>query len=164
MVDVMMRVPPILLIDEILKIGLGIPMQTDVSNVTLPMSEINNNTTIDHSSSNISVSLAEGNLSTSSIPLFNATNTNKVLSDTIKPLIEMVVNGTSANPSLEQTIADVSLSSLNRGMLDTSLSALIEILATSTCLLDILSVTLIKIAVCLLGKSYIYIYMISMNE
>lgn len=158
MVDVMMRVPPILLIDEILKIGLGIPMQTDVSNVTLPMSEINNNTTIDHSSSNISVSLAEGNLSTSSIPLFNATNTNKVLSDTIKPLIEMVVNGTSANPSLEQTIADVSLSSLNRGMLDTSLSALIEILATSTCLLDILSVTLIKIAVCLLGKSYIYIY------
>lgn len=149
MVDVMMRVPPILLIDEILKIGLGIPTQTDLGNVTLSMSDVNNTTV---HGSNISVSQAEGNLSTS-IPLINATNANKVLSGTVTPFIEMVVNGTSASPSLEQTIADVSLSSLNRGMLDTSLSTLIEILATSTCLVDILSVTLIKIAVCLLGKS-----------
>lgn len=148
MVDVMMRVPPILLIDEILKIGLGIPVQMDAGNVTFP---IMNNTTV--YSTNISAINTDRNIS--DIPLINTTNANKKLTSTFAPLMGMVVNTTAANPSLEQVIADVSLTSLNRGMLDTSLSTLIEILATSTCFVDILSVTLIKIAICLLGKYYL---------
>lgn len=149
MVDVIMRVPPILLIDEILKIGLGIPMQMDAGNITFSIPEMNNTTVYN---SNISAFYPDRNIS--DLPLLNTTNGHKRLS-TFVPLMDMVMNATAVNLSLEQVIADASLTSLNRGILDTSLSTLIEILATSTCFVDILSVTLIKIAICLLGKCYI---------
>lgn len=141
-VDIMMRVPPIFLIDEILKIGLGLPMQMDVGNITLSSSDVN--------ATGFSANLAGGNVSSMSLTNDTITTTQN-LSGAFTHSMSTMLNA-STNRSFDEVIADASLSSLNRGILDTSLSTLIEILAASTCLVDILSVTLIKIAICLMGK------------
>lgn len=138
-VDVMMRVPPIMVIDEILKIGMGLPTRLYPDKVG----------------------------GTDSLTTVEAVNNGGGSTDTFRslksffgigsdePSTSMPDSISTSNTSheiLEQTIEDASKTANTNGMLSNNFNTLMDELAHDDMLADILSITTVKFVICLLGK------------
>jgi len=140
-VDVMMRVPPIIVIDEILKIGMGLPTRLYPDKV----------------------SATEAVAATTTTPAPD-TETNTDPFSTIKAFLGMgsdqttvssVITSSISNTSqeiLEKSIENASKSAHANGLLSNNFNTLIDELAHDGMLSDILSITTIKFVICLLGE------------
>lgn len=136
MVDVMMRVPPILVIDEILKIGMGLPSRTFSSN------------SVDTGGGGVEVSDTDA-------PFDNHLNNSMEAesstgSSVAHNFFTNVVNITNA--SLDQAIDNATIAATTTGgFLSSSFGILLEDLAKDNYLSDLLSITSVKIIICILG-------------
>lgn len=144
MVDVMMRVPPIIVIDEILKIGMGLPSRSyqttnsvdaggGLSADTVVISDVTNPTTLLNNSS-----------------ADNATNLSQTSTSAAYDLFNNFTN--VANATLEQAIDNATTAAAAGGILSSSFGAMLEDIAKDTYLSDLLSITSVKFIICILGK------------
>lgn len=140
MVDVMMRVPPIIVIDEILKIGMGLPSRTY---------QIINSVDAGGGLPSDPVVIAEATA------LLNNTSTDdsdlsQSATSTVYDLFSNVTN--YSNATLEQAIDNATAAAAAGGILSNSFGAMLEDLAKDMYLADLLSITSVKFIICLLGK------------
>lgn len=143
MVDVMMRVPPILVIDEILKIGMGIPSRTyQTAN------------SVDTGGGGGGVMPDPADTSLQDILLNNSSDSS--LSASSSSVAYNVLNNVTTNitnATLEQTIDNATTAAVTAGgVLSSSFGAILEDLAKDIYLSDLLSLTSVKILICVLGK------------
>uniref|UniRef100_A0A1B0BMI5 TRC8-like N-terminal domain-containing protein n=1 Tax=Glossina palpalis gambiensis TaxID=67801 RepID=A0A1B0BMI5_9MUSC len=129
MVDVMMRVPPILVIDEILKIGMGLPSRSYTDKSVDKGGGASDISSFHHQSSNNSIDAAAGTDSISNFDMFTQVT----------------------NASLEKAIDNASTAAIAGGVLSSSFGNLIDELAKDSYLSDLLSITSIKFVICVLG-------------
>ncbi|XP_023308897.2 protein TRC8 homolog isoform X1 [Lucilia cuprina] len=134
MVDVMMRVPPILVIDEILKIGMGLPSRSYQTANSVD------------AGGGISTSTETDAFSTDNL-LNN--NTEASASSMAYNVLNNVTNITNA--TLEQTIDNATAAATAGGILSSSFGSILEDLAKDIYLSDLLSITSVKIIICILG-------------
>ncbi|XP_053946102.1 protein TRC8 homolog isoform X1 [Anastrepha ludens] len=135
LVDVMMRVPPILVIDEVLKISMGLPTRfyPTATDQGLHIDEFNENRT--HSdAANVPSDSA------SSFPDINHAS---------------LANNTSGESSggdsvLERAIVNASATAASSGVLSSSFGLMMNDLAQDTFLSDVLSITSVKFVICLM--------------
>ncbi|KAH8404610.1 hypothetical protein KR215_004937 [Drosophila sulfurigaster] len=153
-VDVMMRVPPIIVIDEILKIGMGLPTrmypdkvatttttttttpaasQQDVSNITAAAATATSDT---FGTIKAFFGLASEEATTAAAAAVSAISTS-------------ISN--SSQEILEQSIENATKAAHTHGMLSNNFNTLMDELAHDGVLADILSITTIKFIICLLG-------------
>ncbi|XP_030369826.1 protein TRC8 homolog isoform X2 [Scaptodrosophila lebanonensis] len=130
-VDVMMRVPPIMVIDEILKVGMGLPTRLYPNSVT-----------------------KDTDGGQAAAPTDASNSTYAVLRRTFFGLIgddaaASAINTTQA--MLERSIDNASKTAQTGGMLSSSFNALMDELAQDATLADILTMTTVKFVICLLG-------------
>lgn len=138
-VDVMMRVPPIMVIDEILKIGMGLPtrLYPDKLGGTESL------TTVEAVNSGSSATDSFRSLKS----FFGIGNDEPTTS-----MPDSISTSNTSHEILEQTIEDASKTANTNGMLSTNFNTLMDELAHDDMLADILSITTVKFVVCLLGK------------
>lgn len=151
-VDVMMRVPPIMVIDEILKIGMGLPTRLYPDKVTGTESL----TTVEAVNSNRARSTT---VAFRSVKAFFGIGSDVSTTDSVAAAVTASVSASINNNSqeiLEQTIEDASKSANVNGMLSTNFNTLMDELAHDDMLANILSITTVKFVICLLGKSSLY--------
>lgn len=134
LVDVMMRVPPILVIDEVLKISMGLPTRfypapADPSLLTAEF-------TANQTPSNTKVTVS----STAFTELNNASLINSTSGD----------NAGGDSP-LERAIINASATAATSGVLSSSFGHMMNELSQDTFLSDVLSITSVKFIVCLIG-------------
>ncbi|KAI8123223.1 Protein TRC8 like protein [Lucilia cuprina] len=134
MVDVMMRVPPILVIDEILKIGMGLPSRSYQTANSVD------------AGGGISTSTETDAFSTDNL-LNN--NTEASASSMAYNVLNNVTNITNA--TLEHTIDNATAAATAGGILSSSFGSILEDLAKDIYLSDLLSITSVKIIICILG-------------
>ncbi|XP_014099230.2 protein TRC8 homolog isoform X2 [Bactrocera oleae] len=133
LVDVMMRVPPILVIDEVLKISMGLPTRfypapADPSLLTAEF-------TANQTPSNTKVTVS----STAFTELSNASLINSTSGD----------NAGGDSP-LERAIINASATAATSGVLSSSFGHMMNELSQDTFLSDVLSITSVKFIVCLI--------------
>lgn len=151
LVDIMMRVPPLLVIDEILKIGMGLSTRFYPSSLEEGA---------DMTDPNIGVVTADagggggggGDVLSGSTPLEALLEGNAAA--TAANLVNTAVtNATSAaNTILEAAIDNASSYAATGGVLSSSFGNLMDELAQETSLSDILSITSVKFVICLIGE------------
>ncbi|XP_064536466.1 protein TRC8 homolog isoform X2 [Drosophila montana] len=134
LVDVMMRVPPIMVIDEILKIGMGVPSQLS-SGKGYAMDTATTSKAKPQEASNSTDTLA-------SIKAFFGMSSED-------SAISSISN--SSQDILEHTIENASKSAQAGGMLSSNFNSLMDELANDGMLGNILNITTVKFVVCLLG-------------
>lgn len=134
MVDVMMRVPPILVIDEILKIGMGLPSRSYKTANSVD------------AGGGITLTTSESNLHD------NLLNNSTDVSSTLSSVAYDVANNVTNNTQMEQTIENVTAAVTAGSFLSSSFGAFLEDLAKDIYLSDLLSITSVKIIICILGK------------
>lgn len=123
-VDVILRVPPIFIIDEILKISMGLPFTTQNDSTLLDNSQI----PIIETATSVSAGDSADNI------LFNGNNNNTITSS----------NFSSSNSSLEQF--------LNTSSAELFGDAISAAAADDTEFYKLISLTSLKFLSCLLGK------------
>ncbi|XP_033244472.1 protein TRC8 homolog isoform X2 [Drosophila miranda] len=134
LVDVMMRVPPVLVIDEILKIGMGLPTRF-YPETNPPQSPVAEDVGF----------LADADTPGAAADAFAALKAFFGLSDAAQsPVIP------TASP-LEQSIDNASKSAMKDGMLSTGFNMLMTELSHDETLSDVLSITTVKFMICLFG-------------
>ncbi|XP_030564269.1 protein TRC8 homolog isoform X2 [Drosophila novamexicana] len=134
LVDVMMRVPPIMVIDEILKIGMGVPSQLS-SGKGYTMETATASKSAPQEASNSTDTLA-------SIKAFFGMGSEDSATSSI---------GNHSQDILEHTIENASKSAQAGGMLSSNFNSLMDELANDGMLGNILNITTVKFVVCLLG-------------
>lgn len=124
MVDVMMRVPPILVIDEILKIDMGLPSSSGSSN----------------SAGNSGAGGGGGG--------------GGIVASAIVSAIENTTAGVlgAAAAAATNSATTTTTTSSGGGVLSQSFGALIEDFAKDTYISDLLALTSVKFLICLLGE------------
>ncbi|BFF91318.1 protein TRC8 homolog [Drosophila madeirensis] len=134
LVDVMMRVPPVLVIDEILKIGMGLPTRfyPDTSPPQSPVAE------------DVGF-LADADTPGAAAEAFAALKAFFGLGD------EAQSSMTPTASPLEQTIDNASKKAMTNGMLSTGFNSLMSELSHDETLADVLSITTVKFMICLFG-------------
>ncbi|KAH8359653.1 hypothetical protein KR093_008181 [Drosophila rubida] len=150
-VDVMMRVPPIIVIDEILKIGMGLPTRLYPDKVP-SMTTTTTPATSHLDASNISA--APTTTSDSVKAIFGLASGAAAAATTTSAAAVSAVTASISNSSqeiLEQTIENASKAAHTDGMLSSNFNTLMDELAHDGVLADILSITTIKFVICLLG-------------
>lgn len=148
-VDVMMRVPPIMVIDEILKIGMGLPTRLYPDKVGGTESL----TTVEAVSNSNSASSTTDKFH--NLKAFFGIGSDESTTGSVSAAVTDSVSTSISNSSqqiLEQTIEDASKSANINGMLSTNFNTLMDDLAHDDMLADLLSITTVKFVVCLLGK------------
>lgn len=140
MVDIMMRVPPIIIIDELLKIGLGLPGQYVASTAN-------------------SMDSGGGSDIVDAIGLNNTANLNPLLNittatTTTLEVTEAVAAAAAAAVVNSSTTAATSsvLNATASGFFSNAFGTLLEEMANDTYITDLLSITTIKFIICLFGK------------
>ncbi|XP_037807894.1 protein TRC8 homolog isoform X2 [Lucilia sericata] len=138
MVDVMMRVPPILVIDEILKIGMGLPSRSyQTANSVDAGGGVSPTTETDAFSTD---NLLNNNTEASAVTAVSSVAYN---------VLNNVTNITNA--TLEQTIDNATAAATAGGILSSSFGNILEDLTKDIYLSDLLSITSVKIIICILG-------------
>ncbi|XP_034663252.1 protein TRC8 homolog isoform X2 [Drosophila subobscura] len=134
LVDVMMRVPPVLVIDEILKIGMGLPTRfyPDTSPPQSPVAE------------DVGF-LADADTPGAAAEAFATLKAFLGLGD------EAQSSMTPTASPLEQTIDNASKKAMTNGMLSTGFNSLMSELSHDETLADVLSITTVKFMICLFG-------------
>ncbi|XP_022226186.2 protein TRC8 homolog isoform X2 [Drosophila obscura] len=135
LVDVMMRVPPVLVIDEILKIGMGLPTRfyPDTSQPQSPVEE--------------------------DVGFLADADTPGAAAEAFATLKAFFGFGDAAAQSsmippaspIEQSIDNASKSAMTNGMLSTGFNSLMTELSHDETLADVLSITTVKFLICLFG-------------
>ncbi|XP_034484784.1 protein TRC8 homolog isoform X2 [Drosophila innubila] len=149
-VDVMMRVPPIMVIDEILKIGMGLPTRLYPDKVT-PTDAVTTSTT-SPGTGYMDVNTSTDTFST--IKAFFGMGSDETTTATAAAAAVSAVTSSISNSSqeiLEKSIENASKSAHANGLLSNTFNTLIDELAHDGMLSDILSITTIKFVICLLG-------------
>ncbi|KPU72918.1 uncharacterized protein Dana_GF22884, isoform B [Drosophila ananassae] len=141
LVDVMMRVPPVMVIDEILKIGMGLPTRL------YP----------DKSIPSDSATASSESLPTES-PSLSSVDTSQDAFATIKAFFglgeaadQVTAAGGVAQAALEQSIENASRNAQSHGMLSSGFNNLMDELAHDETLSAMLSITTVKFVICLFG-------------
>ncbi|XP_020811032.1 protein TRC8 homolog isoform X1 [Drosophila serrata] len=137
LVDVMMRVPPVMVIDEILKIGMGLPTRlypdksspSSSSDESLPKTDA------------VSTDLDQDPFA--SIKAFFG------LGDTVAAATTSAA--AVAQEALERSIENASRSAQSEGILSSGFNSLMDELAHDETLSDVLSITTVKFVICLFG-------------
>ncbi|CAD6993734.1 protein TRC8 homolog isoform X2 [Ceratitis capitata] len=132
LVDVMMRVPPILVIDEVLKISMGLPTRfypTPTDSNLLQTAEFTENHTQTHTNMPTDASIIFPELINSS--LLNSTSS-------------------SDDSPLERAIVNASTTAATSGVLSSTFGVMMNELAQDTFLSDVLSITSVKFIICLI--------------
>lgn len=142
MVDVMMRVPPILVIDEILKIGMGLPSRTYSAN------------SVDTGGGGTGSIVSDVDASSLDNLLLNNSDSTSTSSSAAAGAYNILTNVTNiTNAAMEQVIDNATTAANTGGaVLSSSFVAFLEDLAKDNYLSDLLSITSVKIIICLLGK------------
>ncbi|XP_017131459.1 protein TRC8 homolog isoform X1 [Drosophila elegans] len=137
LVDVMMRVPPVMVIDEILKIGMGLPtrLYPEKSPGGIAASESPPTESPPESNQDPFASIKE---------FFGLGG-----GDGIPPMTSAAVG--AAQSALEQTIENASRSAQSHGMLSSGFNSLMDELSHDETLADVLSITTVKFVICLFG-------------
>ncbi|KAM7364547.1 TRC8 ring finger protein isoform 2-T7 [Cochliomyia hominivorax] len=144
MVDVMMRVPPILVIDEILKIGMGLPSRSYQTTNSVDSGGGGGSLT--------GVVMPESDTSSPhDILLNNSIETSSASSSSVDYNVLNNVTTNITNATLEQTIDNATLAATAGGVLSSSFGTILEDLAKDIYLSDLLSITSVKIIICILG-------------
>ncbi|XP_034113115.2 protein TRC8 homolog isoform X2 [Drosophila albomicans] len=153
-VDVMMRVPPIIVIDEILKIGMGLPTRmypdkvatTTTTTTTTPAAS-------QQDVSNISAAAATTTSDTfGSIKAFFGLASEEATTAAAAAVSAISTSiSNSSQEILEQSIENATKAAHTHGMLSNNFNTLMDELAHDGVLADILSITTIKFIICLLG-------------
>lgn len=136
LVDVMMRVPPIIVIDEILKIGMGVPIQLGASKAYTVESDAIKSSQSDASHSADTFATIKAFFGIGSE---DSTTTSSLISHRNQAI-------------LEHTIENASKSAQASGMLSNNFNNIMDELANDSLLANMLSITTVKFVVCLLGK------------
>jgi len=136
LVDVMMRVPPIMVIDEILKIGMGLPTR-------LYPDKDKASASIDPPTESPPESSNQNPLA--SIKEFFGLGSGDGLAQ--------MSSAASAQSALEQTIENASRSAKSHGMLSSVFNTVMDELSQDQTLADVLSITTVKFVICLFGES-----------
>ncbi|XP_036674204.3 protein TRC8 homolog isoform X1 [Drosophila suzukii] len=134
LVDVMMRVPPIMVIDEILKIGMGLPTR-------LYPDKDKAGASIDPPTESPPESSNQNPLA--SIKEFFGLGSGDGLAQ--------MSSAASAQSALEQTIENASRSAKSHGMLSSVFNTVMDELSQDQTLADVLSITTVKFVICLFG-------------
>ncbi|XP_036322757.1 protein TRC8 homolog isoform X2 [Rhagoletis pomonella] len=135
LVDVMMRVPPILVIDEVLKISMGLPTRfypATIDQGLSPIGEFIENQT--HSKTNAPIGSAAVFPELNNANLGNHTNGDSSGGDSL----------------LERAIVNASTTATSNGVLSSSFGIMMNELAQDTVLSDVLSITSVKFVICLI--------------
>ncbi|KAH8383871.1 hypothetical protein KR009_010956 [Drosophila setifemur] len=132
LVDVMMRVPPVMVIDEILKIGMGLPTRF-YPDKSLPSSS--------YTAESLPAESSYADDSFATIKAFFGLGGDDAASPATSP----------APSALEQTIENASRSAQSNGMLSSGFNSLMEELAHDETLSEVLSLTAVKFIICLFG-------------
>ncbi|KRF78620.1 protein TRC8 homolog isoform X1 [Drosophila virilis] len=135
LVDVMMRVPPIMVIDEILKIGMGVPSQLSSGKGYTMETTTSTTKAAPQEASNSTDTLAN-------IKAFFGMGSEDSATSSI---------GNRSQDILEHTIENASKSAQAGGMLSSNFNSLMDELANDSMLGNILNITTVKFVVCLLG-------------
>lgn len=142
LVDVMMRVPPVMVIDEILKIGMGLPTRL------YP----------DKSIPSDSATASSESLPTES-PSLSSVDSSQDAFATIKAFFglgevadQVTAAGGAAQAALEQSIENASRNAQSHGMLSSGFNNLMDELAHDETLSAMLSITTVKFVICLFGE------------
>ncbi|KAM8707152.1 hypothetical protein ACLKA7_011277 [Drosophila subpalustris] len=155
-VDVMMRVPPIMVIDEILKIGMGLPTRLYPDKVS-PTDAVTTTTTTTTTTPGTGHMEASTNTDTfSTIKAFFGMGSEETTSSASAAAaavsaVTSSMSNSSSQEILEKTIENASKSAHANGLLSNNFNTLIDELAHDGMLSDILSITTIKFVICLLG-------------
>ncbi|XP_050341077.1 protein TRC8 homolog isoform X1 [Bactrocera neohumeralis] len=133
LVDVMMRVPPILVIDEVLKISMGLPTRfyPSPSDPSLLTAEFTANQTPSNTKMTVEASTVFTELNNAS--LINSTSGDNAGGDS----------------PLERAIINASATAATSGVLSSSFGNMMNELSQDTFLSDVLSITSVKFIVCL---------------
>ncbi|ALC46180.1 Trc8 [Drosophila busckii] len=144
LVDVMMRVPPIMVIDEILKISMGLPTR------------LYPDKSADDTATAGAADQAQTGSETdtfSSIKAFfgmaSAEETAAAAASAISNAANSAIN--SSQQMIERTIENASKTAHENGMLSSNFNTLMDELAQDTMLADILNTTTVKFVICVLG-------------
>lgn len=137
LVDVMMRVPPIIVIDEILKIGMGVPIQLGASKTYTVDSEAIKSSQSDASNSADTFATIKA--------FFGVGSEDSATTSSLTSHRNQAI--------LEHTIENASKSAQTSGMLSNNFNNIMDELANDSLLANMLSITTVKFVVCLLGKS-----------
>ncbi|XP_011177629.2 protein TRC8 homolog isoform X2 [Zeugodacus cucurbitae] len=134
LVDVMMRVPPILVIDEVLKISMGLPTRfyPTPADPSLLTAEFKENQTESNAKITVETSTVFPELSNAS--LINSTSGDNA----------------GGNSPLERAIINASTTAATSGVLSSSFGTMMNELSQDTFLSDVLSITSVKFIVCLM--------------
>ncbi|XP_017968506.1 protein TRC8 homolog isoform X1 [Drosophila navojoa] len=135
LVDVMMRVPPIIVIDEILKIGMGVPIQLGASKTYTVESEAIKSSHSDSSHSADTFATIKAFFGIGSEDSFSTSSPISHRNQAI----------------LEHSIENASKSAQTSGMLSNNFNNIMDELANDSLLANMLSITTVKFVVCLLG-------------
>ncbi|XP_016952650.1 protein TRC8 homolog isoform X2 [Drosophila biarmipes] len=135
LVDVMMRVPPIMVIDEILKIGMGLPTRLYPDK--------------DRGGPGASIAPPTESPPESSNPLASIKEFFGLGSG--DGLGQMTPAVAAAQSALEQTIENASQSAKTHGMLSSVFNTVMDELSQDQTLADVLSITTVKFVICLFG-------------
>ncbi|KAH8271271.1 hypothetical protein KR018_005487 [Drosophila ironensis] len=153
LVDVIMRVPPVMVIDEMLKLGMGLPTRIYHENL-LPSSPdldaaaaeaVEASSASDSSAASSSPAASLGG--SSSNPAADALSTIKAFFGLDGGQSAAAV----AQEALEHSIENASRSAQSQGMLSSGFNSMMDELAHDETLSQMLSVTTIKFAICLFG-------------
>lgn len=148
-VDVMMRVPPIMVIDEILKIGMGLPTRLYPDKVSA--TDAVTTTTTTPGTGHMDASTSSDTFSTiKSFFGMDKDETTAAGAAVVSAVTSSISN--SSQEFLEKSIENASKSAHANGLLSNTFNTLIDELAHDGMLSDILSITTIKFVICLLGE------------
>ncbi|XP_023178037.1 protein TRC8 homolog isoform X2 [Drosophila hydei] len=135
LVDVMMRVPPIMVIDEILKIGMGVPIQIGTNKVYTMDTDAAKSSQTDASNSTDTFATIKAFFGMGST---DSASTSSSISSRNQEI-------------LEHTIENASKSAQTGGVLSHNFNNLMDELANDSILANMLNITTVKFVVCLLG-------------
>lgn len=141
LVDVMMRVPPVMVIDEILKIGMGLPTRlypekspsSSPSAESLPKSDASSMDPDQDPFASIKA-------------FFGLGGGDAIAAATTSAAV-------AAQEVLERSIENASRSAQSEGILSSGFNSLMDELAHDETLSDVLSITTVKFVICLFGES-----------
>ncbi|KAH8232653.1 hypothetical protein KR032_011166 [Drosophila birchii] len=139
LVDVMMRVPPVMVIDEILKIGMGLP--TRLYPEKSPPS----------SSSDESLPKTDASLTDTDQDPFASIKAFFGLGGGDAMAAATTSAAAAAQAALERSIENASRSAQSEGILSSGFNSLMDELAHDETLSDVLSITTVKFVICLFG-------------
>ncbi|KAH8312696.1 hypothetical protein KR044_012227 [Drosophila immigrans] len=155
-VDVMMRVPPIIVIDEILKIGMGLPTRLypdkvpDVTTMTMTTTTTPTTAAPSHmDASNITPATTDTFGTIKAFFGLAGEEATAAAAAAVSAVASSISN--SSQEILEQSIENASTTAHTDGMLSSNFNTLMDELAHDGVLADILSITTIKFVICLLG-------------